>query len=195
MSIYEIIIIGFALALDAFAVTVSNCATYKQINKYKLLLMPVLFTVFQGLMPVIGYYAGTTVSGFVNKYSDFIAFAIFFILATKILYDIVSDYLKSKKGELKIEEKGSLTIKLLVLQAVATSIDALAVGITFISSSVNIFIAMLLIMAVTAVVLIIGVLLGRFLGDKLGNKAQIIGMLILYIVSIKSLVEGIQGLI
>lgn len=191
MSIYEITVIGFALSLDAFAVTVSNLATYKNLTKDKLIMMPVFFSLFQGCMPLIGFFAGSIVSPFVCAYSDYIAFAIFFILASKILFDILSDKVKGEARIEKVDKKATLSYKILFLQSIATSIDALAVGITFIGSSVNIYIAISVIMAVTAVVIVIGVFIGKFLGDKLGNKAQIIGMLILYAVALKSLIEGI----
>lgn len=193
MKVYEIILVGLVLSLDAFAVTVSNMTSYKDIKKDKIIAMPVLYALFQGIMPLIGYYFGSLVAGkFVTKYSGYVSFAIFFALATKMLVDIIVQSKKKDKGNADTEakeEQSAFTYKILTIQAIATSIDAFAVGITLVAAPVDIFVAIAIITGITAIMIAAGLLIGKFLGNVLGNKATIAGILILYGVAIKTLVE------
>lgn len=189
MKIYEIILVGLVLSLDAFAVTISNVTANKDLKKDKIIMMPVMYALFQGAMPLIGYYCGKLISGFISKYSGYISFAIFFALATKMLVDVIIDAKKKDKTETEETKSSGLTYKVLILQAVATSIDALAVGITLVTASVNVFVAIAIIMAITAVMIVVALFIGKFLGNVLGNKATVIGVVILYGVAIKTLVE------
>ena len=193
MKVYEIILVGLVLSLDAFAVTISNMTSYKDIKKDKIIAMPVYFALFQGVMPLIGYYFGSLVAGkFVTKYSGYVSFAIFFALATKMLVDVIVQSKKKDKDNADTEakeEQSAFTYKILTIQAIATSIDAFAVGITLVAAPVDIFVAIAIITGITAIMIAAGLLIGKFLGDVLGNKATIAGILILYGVAIKTLVE------
>ena len=144
MSIIDIIFIGIALSIDACAVTIANCATYKNcLSKKKELAMPVLFAFFQGLMPLIGYGIGSLFEDLLAPITKFVTAGIFFFLAIKIVVDIF------KREEENTCPVNSLAISMIVVQAVATSIDALAVGITLIEFSQSVFIAIGLISGVT----------------------------------------------
>ena len=197
MSVYEIILIGVALAMDAFALTIANCTTYKNgLTKTKEWAMPVAFGLFQFLMPVIGYYVGNLFSSYLEKISKFITAGIFFILAIKIVIDNIKE-MKEIKTEEEKEKKGKtvvFTFGILGAQAIATSIDALMIGVTFaIELTFSVFLASLIIGAVTFLIVAIALFIGKSLGKALGKYAQWIGAIILLALSIKNLIEGIVG--
>ena len=193
MSIWEIVIIGIALAMDAFALTIANCTAYeKSLNRKKEWAMPCAFALFQFIMPVVGFYLGSFVAGFLQSFAKFLTAGIFFILALKIVFDIIEDALKSKKGvrETKNHHFSFLT---LLLQAIATSIDAFAVGITFAASDLtfSVFIAAGIIGAITFAIVAFALFIGKSLGKLLGRYAVWTGAIILFALAIKNLIEGI----
>ena len=101
MRVFDIILIGVALSMDAVALTISNCSTYKSsLNKKKEWAMPIAFALFQGIMPLLGYFLGTAFSKSIAPYAEYVSFAVFFLLALKILIDI----LRERKKEEKIDE-------------------------------------------------------------------------------------------
>ncbi len=196
MTDLEVILIGVALAMDAFALTIANCTTYKNtLTRAKEWSMPAAFAIFQFLMPVIGFYIGSAFSGYLETISKFVTAAIFFILSIKIVVDNVAEIKKSKKGENNESPKNStFTIGVLAMQAVATSIDALMIGVTFsVSLSFSIFIAAAIIGAVTFAIVALALLIGKSLGKMLGKYAQWVGAVILLALAVKALVEGIIG--
>lgn len=200
MTIWEVVLIGVALAMDAFALTIANCTTYKDsLTKTKEWSMPVAFAVFQFLMPVIGYYIGSLFANSLEKASKYITAAIFFVLAIKIVVDNIAE-IKSRKKVTEESENPSATKNtnfsygILIMQAVATSIDALMIGVTLaVSISFSIFIASLIIGAVTFVIVTVALFIGKSLGKVLGKYAQWLGAVILLALAIKNLVEGIIG--
>lgn len=173
MSTIELLILGLALSMDAFAVTVSNAFVYRGTDKAHRLLMPVFFGVFQGLMPVIGFYAGSLVGPFIETYAGIITFVILGFIGGKMLWDAFHE-----EPEEVFDKQAKLTIPVLFFQAIATSIDALAVGVSFAALSLNIASAATLIGLTTALCCIVALILGRHFGMKLGNKATIIGGII-----------------
>lgn len=170
MSTIELLILGLALSMDAFAVTVSNAFVYRGTDKAHRLLMPVFFGVFQGLMPVIGFYAGSLVGPFIETYAGIITFVILGFIGGKMLWDAFHE-----EPEEVFDKQAKLTIPVLFFQAIATSIDALAVGVSFAALSLNIASAATLIGLTTALCCIVALIIGRHFGMKLGNKATIIG--------------------
>lgn len=193
MSVWEIVLIGVALAMDAFALTIANCTAYKNgLSKKKEWSMPVAFAVFQFLMPVAGFFIGSIFSEKLEQISKFITAGIFFVLALKI----VIDNLKESKAtnDNKEECVAAFTFGVLLAQAVATSIDALMIGVTFsVALSISIFIAALIIGAVTFVIVAVALFIGKSLGNVLGKYAQWVGAVILFVLAVKNLVEGIVG--
>ena len=182
MSMIELFILGLALSMDAFAVTVSNAFVYRGTDRPHRLLMPVFFGVFQGLMPVIGFYAGSLVGSFIETYAGIITFIILGFIGGKMLWDAFHE-----EPEEVFDKQAKLTIPVLFFQAIATSIDALAVGVSFAALSLDITLAATLIGLTTALCCLAALIIGRHFGMKLGNKATIIGGIVLIAIGIKAL--------
>lgn len=199
MTVWEIILIGVALAMDAFALTIANCTTYKNsLTRKKEWSMPAAFALFQFLMPVIGYYIGSALSGSLKSVSKFVTAAIFFALALKIVIDNLKEA-KSGKGDRAetgkaADKTAAFTFGVLIAQAIATSIDALLIGVTFaVSLDFSVFLAALIIGAVTFAIVVAALYIGKSLGKILGRYAQWAGAVILLILAVKNLAEGITG--
>lgn len=199
MTVWEIILIGVALAMDAFALTIANCTTYKNsLTRKKEWSMPAAFALFQFLMPVIGYYIGSALSGSLKSVSKFVTAAIFFALALKIVIDNLKEA-KSGKGDRAetgkaADKTAAFTFGVLTAQAIATSIDALLIGVTFaVSLDFSVFLAALIIGAVTFAIVVAALYIGKSLGKILGRYAQWAGAVILLILAVKNLAEGITG--
>lgn len=117
MSVFEIVILGLALAMDAFAVTISNSFAYPKISRTRSLSMPLAFGFFQFLMPVVGFVLGQLVSDFITQFAGIITFAILGFIGGKMIWDAFHE----EEGEEASEQ--TLTMPVLLFQAVATSID------------------------------------------------------------------------
>lgn len=196
MSVWEIIIIGVALAMDAFALTIANCTTYeKSLTPVQEWSMPTAFALFQFLMPVIGYFVGGIFAGFLQSFAKFLTAGIFFILAAKITFDVLEDKRKGKQQPSAPTKKIRFTVYVLLIQAIATSIDALAVGITFAALTLpfSVFIAAGIIGAITFLIVAFALFIGKSLGKLLGKYAVWCGAIILFALAVKNLVEGIIG--
>lgn len=200
MKILDIILVGVALAMDAFALTIANCTTYKDsLNRKKEWGMPIAFAIFQGVMPLIGYFLGSLFFSYVENVIGYITAGIFFLLALKIVIDIIKDKRAEKKKEKDCElcnnapekKTAKFTIWVLLLQALATSIDALAVGVTLVASPINVFVAVGIIAGITFVIVTASLFIGKYLGNLLGDYATYFGALLLFALSIKSLIEAI----
>ena len=182
MGIIEIIILSIGLAMDATAVSMTNGMNDTQIKIKKIVLIGLTFGIFQAIMPLIGYLFGTLFVEFVEQIDHWIALALLGFLG----FQMLREGLSKKDEEEKVKELG---IKMLFIQGVATSIDALAVGISFASLGVNIVYAVLSIGVITTMLSIIGVLIGKKFGDLLNNKASILGGIILISIGIKIFIE------
>lgn len=181
MNIFEILLIGLGLSMDACAVSMTNGMCYKQIKLKHTLFIGLAFGVFQGIMPLIGYYAGSVFSSQIATIDHWIALILLCIIGGKMIYDGLHH-----DSSCSIRP---LTFKLLLLQGIATSIDALAVGVSFAAMNVNIYLAVALIAATTFILSIIAVWLGKKVGDKLNAKAEIFGGTILVLIGLKIFVE------
>lgn len=191
MNIWEIIVIGVALAMDAFALTIANCTTYeKSLNTKKEWAMPTAFAAFQFLMPVLGFFIGGIFAGFIGSFAKFLTAGIFFILAAKIVFDVLEEK-RAKKPTL--QSKTNFTVFILLIQAVATSIDALAVGITFAALTLpfSVFIAAGIIGVITFLIVAFALFIGKSLGKLLGRYAVWAGAIILFALAVKNLIEGL----
>ena len=181
MSVFEIVILGLALAMDAFAVTISNSFAYPKISRARRLSMPLAFGFFQFLMPVVGFVLGQLVSEFITQYAGFITFVILGFIGGKMIWDAFHE----EEGE---EASGqTLTVPVLLFQAVATSIDALAVGVSFAALEVNVLTSSGIIGITTALTCAVALIIGKRFGNALGEKATIIGGVVLILIGLKSL--------
>lgn len=194
MNLYDIILIALALSIDAGAITISNCTVYKSsLSAKKQWAMPIFFAIFQGLMPLIGYLLGSLLT-FIQEgdFASYLSSAIFFVLAGKIFIDIINDAKEKNCDNCVAKEQTktqNLTFLVLLLQGVATSIDALVVGITFINLTFSVFLAILVISAITFVFVGLCLIFGKKLGKIFGKYADFVGATILLILAIKSLVQ------
>lgn len=183
MGIAELILIGIGLSMDAFAVSVTNGLCCKEIRAGKTVMTGLCFGGFQGLMPLIGYFLGRGFAKYITSLDHIIALILLgFIGGQMIIESFKKD--EDEKNEVR------LTPKMLLMQGVATSIDALAVGVSFAAlPDVNIAFAASAICCITFVFSVVGVGIGKKFGTVLNSKAQLVGGLILVGIGVKIFVE------
>lgn len=183
MSVLEICLVGLGLAADAFAVAMCKGVEMKKLVLKYAIVIALFFGIFQAAMPLIGWAVASTFEEYITAYDHWIAFGLLLLLGGKMIWD-------SFKKEEKEEQKPlNIGFKTLLLMALATSIDALAVGVTFAFLQVNVWLAVALIGCITFVLSLIGVAIGVKLGDKFEKKAEFVGGLILVLIGVKILLE------
>lgn len=182
MGIIELLILAIGLSMDAFAVAVcKGLATYK-LKKRHMIITGAWFGGFQALMPLLGYFLGTTFEKYVTAVDHYIAFV--------LLGGIGANMIKEAFSKEENETDCSFSFKPMLIMAIATSIDALAVGITFaLLPDVNIFAAVLFIGTITFTLSAIGVKIGNVFGAKWKSKAEFMGGVILIFLGVKILIE------
>ena len=186
MTLLEIFLIGIGLSMDAFAVAIcKGLAMPNKVDKKGALLIALYFGVFQAVMPTLGWLLGSQFARYVTRLAPWIAF----ILLAWIGGDMIRESLS--KEEREEEETGSVSHKELLVLAVATSIDALAVGVTFsmLELAVSIAVAVILIGCTTFVISLAGVYVGNVFGAKYKSKAEFVGGAILILIGVKILLE------
>lgn len=181
MEIFEIILIGIGLAMDAFAVSICKGLSMSKMNWKKAGIIGLYFGGFQALMPLIGYFLGVGFEDKIKSIDHWIAF----ILLSIIGINMIKEAFEKEEADDKID------FKTMVVLAIATSIDALTVGITFAFLSVNIWSSIMVIGIITLILSIVGVKIGNTFGDKYKSKAEITGGIILIALGIKILLEHI----
>lgn len=187
MKLIEIILIAISLSMDAFAVSMCKGLEMKKINHKHALIIALFFGLFQALMPLIGYFLGTSFEKYITSFDHWIAFALLSIIGGKMIFD------SFHKEEIKDGFIEKLNIKELFVLAIATSIDALAVGITFaFLKDTNITLAVSLIGVITFALSYIGVILGNKIGIKFKSKAELLGGIVLILIGIKILLEHLN---
>ena len=180
MGIVEIVLIGIALSFDAMSVTICNLLANPQLSRLRAMGMPIAFGLFQGIMPALGFFAGSFAAELIDAYAGVVAFVILGFIGTKMIKDGVM-----ATGEV---EKGSgLGIVTLLAQAVATSIDAFAVGVSFVSSNAPIALSSTIIGVCTFTLCILMLAVGRKMGALLGERAQVVGGVVLIAIGLKAL--------
>ena len=191
MTFLEIFLVAIGLSMDAFAVAICKGLAMPQINKKQTLLIGAYFAVFQALMPLAGWLLGSQFAGYVTKLAPWIAFVLLLFIGGKMVWDTLHE--DGKEEEEFANER--LDLKELLLMAVATSIDALAMGNTFAFLSVSIGKASGLIGCTTFVISALGVFIGNRFGAKYKDKASLTGGIILILIGCKVLLEhlGILG--
>lgn len=152
----ELILIAIALAMDSVAVSIASGSKYKNINFVTTIKIALFFGIFQGLMPLIGYYAGGFFAEYVDTVDHYIAFVILLFLGYKMIQEAREDDFEEGIKNLKNDT--------LLILAIATSIDALAIGITFSFEEIDIWYAVSLITGITFILCIFAVYLGKFVG-------------------------------
>lgn len=189
MSIIEIILLSFGLAMDAFAVSICKGLTLKKMDWKKSLIAGGYFGVFQAIMPLIGYFLiklfkqNEAISNFITKYDHWIAFILLIIIGINM---IVESFAKE-------EVDGNFGFKTMFVLAIATSIDALSVGITFATMelAINIYWTVLIIGGITFILSALGVFIGNVFGLKFKQPAEIVGGVVLILIGLKILLNGL----
>lgn len=176
-----IILIAIGLAMDAFAVSVCKGLSMKKISIKKLLIIALYFGFFQALMPVIGYFLGESFESLVTSIDHWIALILLSFIGINMIREAF--------GKEEDNKNDDTSFKTMIILAIATSIDALAVGITFAFLEINIFVIATIIGVITFIISAIGVIIGNKFGDKYEKKAEIFGGAILILMGIKILFE------
>ncbi len=189
MSIIEIILLSFGLAMDAFAVSICKGLTLKKMDWKKSLIAGGYFGVFQAIMPLIGYCIiklfkqNEAISNFITKYDHWIAFILLIIIGINMISESFA----------KEEVDGNFGFKTMFVLAIATSIDALSVGITFATMelAINIYWTVLIIGGITFILSALGVFIGNVFGLKFKQPAEIAGGVVLILIGLKILLNGL----
>ena len=182
----SILLIGVSLSMDALAISLANGLTLKPFRLRYALWMGFYFGLFQFLMPLLGYFLGSTVSGYINAFGPYISFFLLALIGGKMLFDGLRGGQEDGMAELS-------HAKLLVM-AVATSIDALAVGVTFaFMEDFSLLPSCALIGCTTFAISFAGALLGSRIPGVSGKKAGVLGGTVLIAIGVKLLLEGIIG--
>lgn len=178
MTFIEIIIIAISLAMDAFAISICKGLSMKKIEFRNALIVSSYFGIFQSLMPLFGYIFCYYIDG-ITRIDHFVSLILLSIIGISMIYESSSNK----------EIDDNFDFKTMFILAIATSIDALAIGITFAFLSVNIFKSIIIIGIITFILSFIGVLIGNKFGNKYSNVAELVGGIILILMGIKILFE------
>ena len=189
MSILTILLIALGLAMDSFAVAICKGLSSIDIPKTlvrqwgNILLMAVLFGGFQGLMPLIGYYAGNIFAGFVSQFAPWIVLILLSIIGGKMIYESRHESCESNSADFSL-----LT---LVSLAIATSMDAMATGVIFVPVPHVLWQGVIIIGVVSFVMSLAGYWMGKVLGRTLPFNVEMIGGIVLILIGLKIFIEGI----
>lgn len=181
MTVLGLIVIAIGLAMDAFAVSICKGLSMKKMSFKKAFIIGGYFGTFQAIMPLVGYLLGIGFQDKVTSIDHWIAFILLGVIGINMIKEAFSNEEDSKNSNVNFKE--------MIILAIATSIDALAVGITFAFLDVNILTAVILIGVITFIISVIGVKIGNIFGNKYEKKAQIAGGIILIGMGIKILLE------
>lgn len=187
----ELFLIGVGLSMDAFAVSICKGLGMEKVNKKQAFIIGLYFGGFQALMPLIGWFLGIRFQQYITSIDHWIAFVLLVFIGGKMIVEAVRD-----KDEEQVDKKDlPLDHKEMFLLAIATSIDALAVGITFAFLDTPIVEAITIIGLTTFFLSILGVVVGNFFGTRYKKKAEIVGGIILILIGVKILLEHLGILV
>ena len=180
MGIAEIFFISIGLGMDAFAVSVCKGLSMLKMKWKKALIVAIYFGIFQALMPVIGFIFAKNLSNEIININYWIAFILLLIIGINMIIE-----------SLKKEEKGDddISFKTMIVLAVATSIDALAVGVSLAFLNINIYVPTFSIGCITFILSLIGVKIGNSFGIKYKRKSEVLGGVILILIALKIILE------
>lgn len=180
MSTIELILIGIGLGMDACSVAICKGLSMNKKNYKKAIIISLYFSTFQFIMPIIGYNFGYIFGNSLKIYSHLIAFILLFLLGINMIKESFN------KDDDSFDD--DVCFKVMLIPSIATSIDALSIGITFSLLDINIFISCLLIFIITFILSFIGTIIGQIFGIKYKNKSLILGGLILVFMGLKILI-------
>ena len=169
--------------MDSFSVSIANGLATNTFKISKALTIALFFGFFQGLMPIFGWLAGESIGDYISAFDHWIAFALLTFIGIKMIYDSITDKPNNFLG--------TYTIKVVLILSIATSIDALAVGLSFSFLDISIFFPAIIIGVVAFLMSFFGVYIGRRFGKVLKNRIEILGGSILIIIGLKILLEHV----
>ena len=178
-------VIAVGLSMDAFAVSVCKGLSVQKVKPKHYLIVAAYFGGFQALMPLLGYLLGVRFEAMVANVDHWIAFVLLGLIGANMVRE-------SRAGEEKLDD--SFTVSTMLILAVATSIDALAIGVTFAFLGVNIVEAIILIGITTGIISGVGLKIGNVFGSRYKSKAEMAGGIVLILMGIKILVQHLLGL-
>ncbi|MBW2554968.1 MAG: manganese efflux pump [Deltaproteobacteria bacterium] len=184
MDAITIIAIAFGLAMDAFAVSITSGITIKNLKINNALKIALFFGLFQAIMPLVGWLAGLSLKDFISEIDHWIAFGLLSFIGCKMIYESIT----VQSNEKQIDP---LNVYVLLMLSVATSIDALAVGVSFAFLKVSIVTPVIIIGTVTFLLSYLGVYIGDRIGHFFENKIEIAGGLLLIGIGLKILIESL----
>ncbi len=184
MSILELLLLAVSLAMDAFAVSVCKGLAVKKPKPYHAALCGLYFGVFQSLMPCAGYFLTSVFDRYVRRYNYWIAFVLLAFIGVNMIRETFDE---------EKEADASFSVPTMLLLAVATSIDAMAAGVSIAVLSSGIFFQALIIGAVTFVIAFAGVYIGGAVGTRFSGNAERLGGAVLIALGIKILITGLLG--
>ena len=181
MEVTELLLLSVGLAMDAFAVSICKGISMKKMNWKKAIIIGLYFGGFQALMPTIGFFLGSAFQSLITNIDHWIAFILLAIIGGGMIKESFEEDSENRNDD--------VSFKTMILLAIATSIDALAVGITFAFLKVNLILAVSLIGIITFIIAVLGTKIGNRFGDKYERKAEIVGGVILILLGLKILLE------
>ena len=188
MDLMTLFVLALGLSMDAFAVSISNTMCFSGLRRSQCAAASLSFGLFQGLMPTIGFFAGRAFAGVISSVDHWVAFLLLGFIGGNMVREAVQEMRQPPECPVQRD----YTFRMMMAQAVATSIDALAVGVTFgMEPDVQIIPSALLIGATTFVISFSGVIIGNVFGARWKDKAQIAGGVMLILVGLKILLEGV----
>lgn len=187
MGFVEILFISVGLAMDAFAVSICKGMCMQRLDRKNALIIALYFGLFQALMPVAGYFLGSTFQGVLTQLDHWIALILLALIGINMIREAIY-------GEDESESDSCVLVnfRTMVVLAIATSIDALAVGITFAFLRVDLLLSVSLIGLVTFGLCLVGVVIGNKFGGRLGKSAQIFGGIVLILIGIKIVLDHLN---
>lgn len=188
MGLLEILMLGVALATDAFSVTISNTFAFDDHRFSRLMRMPLFFGFFQFGMPLAGYFVGGIAAELIEKYAGIVSLVILGFIGSNMLYSGYKAFREdaSEEEEESQQDATKLSFGKLIFQAIATAIDAFAVGVSFRAHSVDILVASALFGIITAILCTIALFIGKKLGLLLGDRAEMVGGVVLILIGLKA---------
>ena len=168
--------------MDSFSVSIANGLATKTFRIYNALTIALFFGFFQALMPIFGWIAGESIADYISAFDHWIAFILLTFIGVKMIYESISN---------KLNTFQDYTIKVILILSIATSIDALAVGLSFSFLDISIFFPAVIIGIVAFLMSFFGVYIGRRFGNFLKNRIEILGGLILIFIGLKILFEHV----
>lgn len=182
----NLIFLSIGLAMDAFAVAICKGLGMNKINYKHAFIIALMFGLFQGMMPLIGWAVGSRFASYVSVFSGWIAFILLAIIGAKMIYEAV------KEDQAVCKTDNQFSLKEIVVLSIATSIDALAVGISLaLVPDVDIIVSVATIGIITFIISLVGVGLGNKIGCRFNKYAEFAGGIILIIIGIKMLIENL----